>query len=120
MVFVIVKILSQAQASYVAGFPYPSRSPVGMCSWFSDQCKYGYLRPDDTSKPDVFVHAAALMDLGGTLRLGDRCEFRIATYNGRERAVNVVGADGFTGYDHDEYTGELIRRGGDGRDVPSY
>ena len=52
----------------------------GTCTWFSDQCKYGYLRPDDASKPDVFVHAAALTDLGGSLRTGDRCEFRVATY----------------------------------------
>lgn len=69
----------------------------GTCTWFSDQCKYGYLRPDDASKPDVFVHAAALTDLGGSLRTGDRCELRVATYNGRQRAVNVVGVDGFTG-----------------------
>jgi cold shock CspA family protein len=101
--------------------PLNSRERIrGTCTWFSDQCKYGYLRPDDTSKPDVFVHAAALTDLGNTLRSGDRCEFRVATYNGRQRAVNVVGVDGFTGYDYDEYTGDLIRRGGDGRDVPAF
>jgi hypothetical protein len=68
----------------------------------------------------VFVHAAVLTDLGNTLRSGDRCEFRVAIYNGRERAVDVTGVDGFTGYDYDEYTGDLIRRGGDGRDVPAF
>jgi len=34
--------------------------------------------------------------------------------------VNVTGVDGFTGYDYDEYTGDLIRRGGDGREVPEF
>ena len=41
-------------------------------------------------------------------------------FNGRERAVNVTGVDGFYGYDYDEYTGDLVRRGGDGREVPEF
>ena len=41
-------------------------------------------------------------------------------FNGRERAVNVTGVDGSYGYDYDEYTGDLVRRGGDGREVPEF
>ena len=90
----------------------------------NDQCRYGYLRPDDTDKEDVFVQETELRELG-TLRSGDRCEFRVAMVNGRERAQDVTGVDGFTGYDYevDPRTRKFkkwTRRGGDGRDVPDF
>mmetsp|Transcript_22326 Transcript_22326/g.68914 ORF Transcript_22326/g.68914 Transcript_22326/m.68914 type:complete len:469 (-) Transcript_22326:192-1598(-) len=60
----------------------------GSCTWFSN--KFGFLRPDDGSA-DVFVHATAVEHLpGGEVRSGDYCEFRVATYGGRDRAVDVT------------------------------
>ena len=93
-----------------------------MCTWFSDESRCGYLRPDEVyDKEDVFVHTAALRDLGWILRSGDPCSFRVAMVNGRECAQDVTGADGFTGYDYkaDPRTHNCWyeRRGGGGRHV---
>ena len=58
----------------------------GAVTWF--QGDYGFIRPDDGS-PDVFVHAAATGDVPGGLEAGDRVDFRVARFNGRDRAQDV-------------------------------
>ena len=58
----------------------------GAVTWF--QGDYGFIRPDDGS-PDVFVHAAATGDVPGGLEAGDRVDFRVACFNGRDRAQDV-------------------------------
>jgi len=58
----------------------------GAVTWF--QGSYGFIRPDDGS-PDVFVHAAATGDVPGGLEAGDRVDFRVARFNGRDRAQDV-------------------------------
>ena len=62
---------------------------AGTVSWFEGD--FGFIEPDDGS-PDVFVHSAAAPP--GGLAGGDRVDFRIATFNGRDRAMDVARLDG--------------------------
>ena len=85
--------------------PAPAASAASTARRGAKPCIFSAGAPRDVAKPVI-----------APLR-----PYPIATINGRERAVDVTGVDGFTGYDYDQYTGDLVRRGGGGRDdVPSF
>ena len=81
----------------------------------------------DSASADPAPAPTPAADAASTARRGAKpCIFRatrdVAKPVNRAASdpMDVTGVDGFTGYDYDEYTGDLIRRGGDGRDVPAF
>lgn len=63
---------------------------TGTVKWYNGDKGYGFILPDDTREPDVFVHASALPDSGlKTLREGQRVKFKITSERGKIKATNI-------------------------------
>lgn len=67
----------------------PAKRYLGRVLWYVAAKSMGFIKPDeDVGAPDLFVHASDLGEL--VLNEGDRVEYRIARFNKRPKAVEVI------------------------------
>jgi CspA family cold shock protein len=67
---------------------------TGIVKWFSRQKGYGFIGPEDSAGPDIFVHYSAIDGNGfRNLAEGQRVEFAVEQTPKGPQAVQVVGLE---------------------------
>lgn len=63
---------------------------LGICKWFQNAKGYGFIKCDDASMGDVFVHYSGISGSGfKSLQENDKVEFDIADSDKGKKAINV-------------------------------
>jgi cold shock protein len=66
----------------------------GTVKWFNQSKGFGFIGPDDSGNPDVFVHYSALEGNGfRNLNEGQRVEFKVSASPKGPQAVEVISLD---------------------------
>ena len=69
--------------------PPPGGRQRGVCRWFVDKKKYGFISSGDGR--DIFVHGADLKEAIGE---GDTVEYAVVDFKGRPKAIEVTKISG--------------------------